>query len=187
MDRTIKSTRKSNTNNIYNTALINKKINIPVIYVGDNLVATILEYIKYEYEDRCIVEGYIKPNTVEIINYSCGLCISDSIIFDITFKCSICNPVEGMAISCIANNITKAGIKASLKDDTAPLIIFIARDHHSSKYFNSIAQGDEIQIKVIGQRYELNDTHISVIAELVEKPQIIFGNNKSKPKINIQK
>jgi len=55
----------------------------------------------------------------------------------------------------------------------SPLIIFIARDHHhQSKYFSTRKEGDIINIKIIGQRFELNDKYISVIATLIE-PKVI--------------
>ena len=34
------------------------------------------------------------------------------------------------------------------------------------KEFSSVAPGELITVKVIGQRYELNDPHIFIIAEL---------------------
>ena len=53
------------------------------------------------------------------------------------------------------------------------LEVFVARDHHyKSTYFNSIKEGEKIRIRVIGQRYELNDKYISIIAELVEPKQV---------------
>ena len=74
-----------------------------------------------------------------------------------------------MEIECIAKNITKAGIRAELDMDKTPAIIFIARDHHYiNKMFNEVEEGDHISVKIIGQRFELNDTNISAIAELIK-------------------
>ena len=74
-----------------------------------------------------------------------------------------------MTLKCVADNITKAGIRAETSDEPSPVFIFISRDHHfTSKYFTSIKQNQDIKIKVIGQRFELNDKYISVIAELIE-------------------
>ena len=49
-----------------------------------------------------------------------------------------------------------------------PLIIFVARDHNllQDKYSN-INEEDEILVKILGIRYELNDNFISVIAKLI--------------------
>ena len=78
-----------------------------------------------------------------------------------------------MKLSCIVRNITKAGIRAELNSKNSPLIIFIARDHHhQSKYFSTQKEGDVINVKIIGQRFELNDKYISAIATLIEPKTI---------------
>ena len=76
-----------------------------------------------------------------------------------------------MYINCVAKNITKAGIKAEIdtysEEEKSPLIIFLARDHnYLIKKFSNININDKIRIRVIGQRFELNDEYISVLGEL---------------------
>jgi hypothetical protein len=73
-----------------------------------------------------------------------------------------------MRISCAVKNITNAGILAHVDDsEYSPVNIFIARDHHYNiPYFSELKEGDEIMIRVIGQRFELNDTFVSVLGEL---------------------
>ena len=86
-----------------------------------------------------------------------------------------------MTFKCVADNITKAGVKASIPGDDSPMTIFIVRDHHHLlKEFSSIQVGDTIEVRVIGHRYELNDKDISVIAEYipskksVKQPKLVF-------------
>jgi CTP synthase (UTP-ammonia lyase) len=82
----------------------------------------------------------------------------------------VCSPVEGMQINCIAKHINKAGIRAEVKDTPSPVVIFIARDHnYSSQLFSQVKENDNINVRVIGQRFELNDTYISIIAQLIEE------------------
>ena len=124
--------------------------------------------IASEIEGKCIVEGYVKPGSSKIMTYSSGLIHGSSVAFDVVYECSICSPVEGMNITCVAKNITKAGIRAETIELPSPVVIFVARDHHyTTPYFSEVKEKDEIVIKVIGQRYELNDKYISIIAELV--------------------
>jgi hypothetical protein len=76
-----------------------------------------------------------------------------------------------MLIECNPVAVTKAGIKAELtRFDPSPLVIFVARDHnYNNDYFNTIEEaGPPIKVRVIGQRFELQDTFISVIAEIIE-------------------
>jgi len=75
-----------------------------------------------------------------------------------------------MVVRSKVKNVTKAGIRAEIseKDEPTPMVIFIARDHHNNNdEFINIKENDYINAKVIGKRFELNDTYISVIAELI--------------------
>jgi hypothetical protein len=85
-----------------------------------------------------------------------------------------------MQIKCYAKNITQAGIRAftSLDEKNSPVIIYVSRDHHSSnEYFNSIKEKDAIRIRVIGQRFELNDKQVSIIGELLPKAAITSASS----------
>ena len=74
-----------------------------------------------------------------------------------------------MIIECAVKSITKVGIRAELNEKVSPFIIFIARDHHfDNELFSKINVNDIISVRVLGQRYELNNKFISVIAELVD-------------------
>ena len=157
-------------NNIYIKSLLTRNISIPIKSIGKNLINIIEQYISSNYEGKCIAEGFVKIGSCKVITNSSGLIKSTNIIFQVVFECKICCPVEGMLIQCVAKNITKAGIRAESSDETpSPVIIFVTRDHsYLSEYFSSIEEGNKIVIRVIGQRFELNDKYISIIAELVE-------------------
>ena len=142
--------------------------------IGKNIKETIEENIKSNFENKCLVEGFIKQNSSKVITYSSGIIYrGSSISFEVVFECEVCFPVEGMLISCVAKNITKAGIRAeSAYDVPSPIVVFIAKDHHYNiSYFNEVKEGDKITIRVIGQRFELNDKYVSVIGELI-KPAV---------------
>ena len=154
---------------IYNRSLITRSISLPIVSIGKNIKETIEKNISINYEGKCIVEGFIKPGSSRIITYSSGIVKSNNIIFEVVFECEVCSPVEGMLIQCEAVNITKAGIRAECSNETpSPVVVFITRDHHYMiPKFGSIQEGDKFVVRVIGQRFELNDKYVSVIAELV--------------------
>jgi DNA-directed RNA polymerase subunit E'/Rpb7 len=157
---------------VYIQSLLTMKVHLHITEIGKNIKYNLEKKIKGKTEGRCIAEGFIRPNSVEIITYSSGTISSELIEFETTFKCMICHPVEGMLIECVAKTITKAGIHAQVLDgEISPITIFIARDHHNMEdYFSSIKENENILAKVIGIRYELNDTSICVIAKL-SKPR----------------
>jgi DNA-directed RNA polymerase subunit E'/Rpb7 len=157
---------------LYSRAVLSQKVQLPFILVGTNVETTIRHTISSKIEGRCIVEGYVRPGSIKIITISSGTLQSRFIEFEVVFECSICCPVEGMQIKCYAKNITQAGIRAftNLDEKNSPVIIYVSRDHHSTnEYFNSIKEKDAIRIRVIGQRFELNDKQVSIIGELLPK------------------
>ncbi len=164
---------KSNTrvdNMLFSKSILSRQVDLAILHIGKNIMQTFASVIKAKYEGRCSVEGYIKTGSVNIISYSAGKQSGDNVSFTVVFDCEVCTPVEGMFISCVASNITKAGIRAHAKEVPSPVVIFIARDHYyDSDNFNSIREGDSIIVKVIGSRYEIYDTQISVIGEIAKK------------------
>jgi DNA-directed RNA polymerase subunit E'/Rpb7 len=167
---------------------------LPITFIGKNLDDVIESHIQNNFEGKCVVEGYIKINSSKIIRYSSGIIErGNKIIFEVVFECDICLPVEGMLISCVVKNIVKAGFRAEVANEVpSPVIVFIAKDHHYNiQKFNEIQVGDIINVRVIGQRFELNDKYVSVIGELVkekeyQKPKQYQSKQPVKPRIVIE-
>jgi len=154
---------------IYSRCLITRNVVLPITSIGTNIREIINKKINDNYEGKCLVEGFIEKNSTKIVSHSSGLIQrGTNITFVVVFECNVCFPVEGTLISCIAKNITKAGIRAESSDEMpSPIVVFIARDHHyNSEQFNEIKEGDKFTARVIGQRFELNDKYVSIIAEL---------------------
>merc|ERR1711934_141144 len=103
---------KINNENIYSNTLITKKVEIPINKIGSNMNEYITNKLSREIEGKCSIEGYIKPNSINIISHSSGLIQNNTILFEVLFECLVCFPVENMLIKCFVKNITKAGIRA---------------------------------------------------------------------------
>jgi len=177
--------RKERQIGIYNNTIISRSLLLNIVNVGSNIKETLEKKISNLIEGKCIIEGYVKSDSTRIITYSSGLIQSDNIKFDIVLECLICSPVEGMHINCIVKNVTKAGLRAESFEEPSPIIIFISRDHHNlSTYFSNIKVDENIKVKVIGQRFELNDKYISIIAELIESREEKL-KKKKQPKLII--
>lgn len=153
---------------LYSKNILTKKFNLTFKELKGNIERKLLSKISKEYEGKCILEGYIKKKSCNIISYSSGIITEgNKVAFSIVFECDVCLPTEGSKIDCIVKNVTKAGIRAEIDDEISPLIIFLARDHHyQNNGFSNININDIITVKIVGKRYELNDSYISVIGEL---------------------
>jgi len=180
--------RELKINSIYSRCLLTRNIALPLTTIGKNIKETIENKITFEFGGKCLVEGYIKTDSLKLITHSSGLITrGTNVNFNVVFECEACFPVEGMIIQCVAKNITKAGIRAeSATDVPSPVIVFIAKDHHYNvAQFAEIKEGDRFNVRVIGQRFELNDKYVSIIGELV-KPKFDPEGKMTKPKLVIE-
>jgi DNA-directed RNA polymerase subunit E'/Rpb7 len=157
---------------IYLKSLLNDKITLNITEIGNNLKQNLEKKIASKIEGKCITQGFIKPNTTRIVNYSSGNVNTGFVDFQVVFECMICHPVEGMLIECKSKTITKAGIHAEVIDETGvvPVTVFIARDHNYNDVdFNNVKENETILVRVIGTRFELNDSYVCVIAKLAHR------------------
>lgn len=155
---------------IYEKAVISHKIHLNINQIHKNLRKTLEDTLKLEVEGKCIVDGYVKRNSVNLLSYSSGLVRAHMATFVVTFECLICCPVANMYIKCVAKVITKAGITAESFDESpSPFVLYVSRDQsYNSQLFNAIKENDKFVARVIEQRFELNDPHISIIAEVAD-------------------
>ena len=170
---------------IYIKSLLEKTVPLSITDIGSNIKEILEEKIKSNIEGKCIPEGFIKPNSVKLKNYSSGVIKPECIEFVVIFECMVTLPVEGQIMECTSKTITKAGIHAEIVDqDVTPVQIFVAKDQHNSDYyFNTIKENMQIKVKVIGVRFELNDPYICIIAKLIDPEKELSKNVEKKIKI----
>ena len=166
---------------IYTKILLNNKVLLNYSELNDNMENVFKRKIKATIEGKCIEEGYIKHDSVNILSYSSAELQSSNAICDVVYECMVANPVESMILNCKVKSITKVGIRAEINDPDSrdnPFVVFVARDHHyDNESFASIEVDGMIDVRVIGKRYELYDPFISVIAELKDKHELINPTN----------
>jgi len=167
----IRKNKVKKSRGIWMKNVLTRRIQLPFHSVGSNIRENIQAKIEENLYNKCSKEGYIKNKSIKILSYSSGLVIANDVAFEVMFECEVCHPVEGQLIKCKAKNITRAGIRAIYTRETpSPITIFIARDHHyNNEAFLKVKENDDITIRVIGIRYELNDETIAVLGELKNK------------------
>lgn len=163
---------------VYTECAVSKRVVIDLTLIGkanEDLTTTLYRTLSTTIEGKCSVEGFVKPNSCQLISYSSGVVEAGNYVsFVVDFKCFVCNPPEGSNIECVVKNITKAGIRAELNcapHETSPIVVFVARDHnhYNNELFNSANVGDVIDVHVIGKRFELNDNYVSIIGSMARK------------------
>jgi hypothetical protein len=166
-----KKDNKSNEHNLYSRNILEMKVILLPQEIGENKTSKNLKQkVVNQMEGKCIQEGYVKPNSVQITKYSAGLVKTQYIEFSVIFECKTCNPTEGLILyDCVCTSITKGGIHANIYDNqnNIPVTVYIHRDHFAeNRVFQSIQKEDIFDIKVIGARFELNDPCVEIIGEI---------------------
>lgn len=156
----------------YYDSLLSRTIPIPMVDMGGNIEEVLSKEIA-SLEGKCLEEGYLKKGSTKLVRYSCGVLKGANIIIQVIFQCKIANPVTGQSFLCVVENNTRAGIKGRLDAEENPFIVFLAKDHHQMPEFSDIKENEKIKVVILGQRYEINDPKISIIAVLDEmyKPE----------------
>jgi len=200
-----KDFRKKREIGVYMNTLLSRKIQVSFNKIGKNIKEVLEKSVKRDIEGKCTIEGFVKSNSTKVLTYSSGVLFENKVEFDVVFECLVCCPVEGMLIKCNVKNKTQAGIRAVIgsgtgtgagtgttgatSEEKSPVVVYVSRDHHyNNKYFNTVNENDEITVRVIGQRYELNDEQVSVIGEIVEPKTDKYkkgGLMKKKPRLVI--
>jgi hypothetical protein len=76
-------------------------------------------------------------------------------------------PYEDMELYCIIKNINKIGLRCIIQEENNPMNIFISNENNVNVDMERYNENETIRVKVLGHRFELNDTFISIIAEII--------------------
>lgn len=155
-------------NNLYNEILLLENIFVSPDKFNNKINNHIEEFLKNKVEEKCIAEGYVKKDTVQILKKSIGSLkgsqFNGYINYELKYKAQICSPKNGSIIKCkvkLVNN--KLGVLGS----NGPLTIIVAKQlHNNPDLLDEINIDDIIEIKVIETKYSLNDKEIKIIAKL---------------------
>jgi len=143
----------------------------------------ILHHLKFnlekKVEKKCNLHGYIEK-VYKITNYSDGYMIpenlSGSAIYNISYYCKLCIPIENSIIIGQIKVINQELIVAN----NGPIMIFIPRNNIDSTYWNNTLTYININtnkpleidnyacIQILNKKINNNDTQIKTIGKLLE-------------------
>ncbi len=189
---------KEEFNHIFINSILQDKIKIPAKYLSSNRQNYILKKLKLQ-ENKCSKHGFIQKNSIEITQISLGHIdntgLQGSILYNITYKAKVCNPIIGSILNVKIENKNQFGLLCVVKDEDDSkniLEIIVPKKSISikSEYdLESLKIGDLIAVKLLGKKYHINDSNISGIGTVIAlktkiSDKIELDNNEiSKKKI----
>ena len=149
-----------------------------------NFEKTILKKVKNMYENVCSKHGYIKNNSIKILERSIGTINNQHFNANIRYqlKCiaEICNPIQGSIIKCKVKAKNSLGLLAEGYYDKIPILEIIvpkiSAGIQSEINIDTVTIGQEIKIEVCGKKYQLFDKHISIIGRAIKNKDEFIKN-----------
>ena len=156
--------------NLYTTSVFHHCITISARQLTENIDKIILDQLKNDIGNKCINDGYIDKDSVNIVKRSIGKInsshLNGSINYNVEYNAKVCNPKNNDIITCKVVGINTMGLMTEFE----PLTIVLPRQHHlNSELFKEIEIDDDIEIEIIGSRFDLYDTQITAIGKLIKK------------------
>jgi DNA-directed RNA polymerase subunit E'/Rpb7 len=145
---------------------LTKKVHIHSKFIQKNIQASILTQLKMNYEGHCSSEGFVRRDSITIINYSLGRMnyIQGGVDYHVTFQSDICLPHPGQRFKASVKLRSKVGLHAEI----APLKVLIPRDlHFDNEYYDEVKLETDIEFDVVGCQFKQKDSEIIVLGKLV--------------------
>ena len=132
--------------------------------VNKNIEQTLMTKMKSNVGDKCIKEGFVDTNTIEIIKRSLGqidaIHFNGRICYDICYSAKVCNPMEGTKLEGKILDINKMGALVKI----GPLSIVLPKQYHNNPaIFAKLHKDSIVIINIVGTKFELYDTEIEAV------------------------
>lgn len=168
------------------------RISIEPYHMNSDIKNNMKLVLKKKVEKRCNNNGYI-DEVYKILEYSDGRMppenLSGSAIYDISYHCKICIPIENTVLIGMIRVINQELVVAI----NGPIMFFLPKEHVDTNtwdipdgYMNKTAKkklstGDYVKIQIIEKRINRNDSQIKSIGRLLdfassEEVEKYFGN-----------
>jgi len=137
--------------------------------IQNNVDETVLKAIKNQIGGKCIKEGYVQKDSIQIIKRSAGkvdaVHLNGRIGYDVLYSAEVCNPVEGMTLKGEIADINKIGAICNIP----PISINLPKKYHSNiEIFKDLAVGDKVEVSIVGCIFEVYDKELNAVG-LIQK------------------
>ena len=159
-----------------------ENVKLPANKINKQYKEVVLQELKSKVEGKCTKHGYIKQNSVEISSMQAGVVemasLNGNMVFTVKFYADVCNPVVGSVVKCTVTNINNFGILAEVKPILEVIIAKNSVGIKSEVNLDEVQINDQVYVEVVGKKFELGDTRISIIGRIILQPSSI-KNKKS--------
>jgi DNA-directed RNA polymerase subunit E'/Rpb7 len=159
---------------IYETRQLTTQINLhPSALNYSDINEIIHNKLKKKIEGKCIGDGYIKEESVNIISRSLGMMLntdfSGSVSYEIIYSAEVCNPKEGQVLEVVVDTLDETNtVCYYIDEETSPIEIYLFKQHYlENQDYSSLKEGDKILVKILETQIEFGQDKILATAEFL--------------------
>lgn len=154
-------------------------------FLDTEYITHITNTLKRKYEGVCSKFGYIKNDSIKVLNVKQGVVERSTfhgyVVFEVEFSAMICNPGIKSVVRCTVKNINSFGILGvsgiQEKSGFKAILNIIVPKHNNqqstlsdnSALLDRISINDEIFVEILGKKYILNNKNINVFGRVVDR------------------
>lgn len=152
--------------------------------INKNIKKELLNSLRKRKEGLCSDHGYIKKNSIEILEYNSGTLELSSfhgyVNYLVKYTAHVCNPIRGNIVCAKVIHINNFGILCNsfLKgDEKTPILEIIVPKHSLSiksdvDISDGIQRDDIVHVEIVGKKYQLYNKKISIIGRIVNEREV---------------
>jgi DNA-directed RNA polymerase subunit E'/Rpb7 len=147
------------------------EVSFDINAVTSSVLDILLEQkIRKKIGGKCMNVGYVDKNGIKVISRSIGKIntshFNGEIYYQLQVECKVCKPIANQIIEGKIVGKNKIGILCM----AGPLQVIIPSSlHEDASFYDKLNKDDKIRVKIINYKFQLNDDHIKVVGEYVEK------------------
>ena len=159
---------------MYHTVYLDQRVSITpteinMISSPESVKEILTTKLKEKYEHKCTTNGYVRPDSIEILARSMGVAengrFTGNLLYDCKIKCDVLYPTAGSEIPAMVIKVNKMGAYAHFDD---AIRVLLPRDMHVGiRTFDDIREGDVVQVRIERSRFQANDPFISAVGTLI--------------------
>jgi DNA-directed RNA polymerase subunit E'/Rpb7 len=142
-----------------------------------DIVSLLASRLKGRIEGKCIAAGYVKQDSLEILNRSMGTAengrFTGNYIFYVKLRCKVFHPETTVPVECRVIKVNKMG--AYVVFDEAMRVLLPRDLHIGNTVFDSLNPDDTVTIQVLRSRFQTNDPFISSVGLFISRSAVGTG------------
>ena len=163
---------------LFTMAFLEQRISIPPTDLAEaapDVDAYLIHKLRGSLEGACCVHGYIKPGSLKLLGRSMGEAEHGRFTGDFLYVCKVSvlcfRPSADQQVIARIITMNKSGAYALLIEGGHTIQaarVFCPRDlHNGSTEFDAMAVGQDIRVRLLRSRFQVNDPFITVVGTII--------------------